>query len=66
MNESRFVRMSELVKIIGVSKCTLWRWRQAGVFPNPVHLGPRLVAWKSCEVDAWMKARAKTGTGREL
>jgi prophage regulatory protein len=42
---------------IGVSKVTVWRWRRAGKFPEPVQLGPHVVAWPEAEIDAWLAAK---------
>ena len=44
------IRTSELSESLGVSRSTLWRWRRDGVIPEPLCLGPRIIAWKRDEV----------------
>lgn len=53
----RMLRWPEVQARIGVSKVTAWRWRRAGMFPEPVRLGPHVVAWPEAEVDAWLLAK---------
>lgn len=36
---SQVLRMSAVVAVTGLSRTTLWRLRQTGDFPNPIHLG---------------------------
>ena len=53
----RFIRLSELTKITGLSKSTIERLRAAGDFPEPFSLGPRSVAWKSTDIEEWIESR---------
>jgi predicted DNA-binding transcriptional regulator AlpA len=55
MIDSTLIRSNELAKSLGVSKTTLWRWRRAGFFPEPIQIGPRLIAWKSSEIQFWLE-----------
>jgi predicted DNA-binding transcriptional regulator AlpA len=49
--QQRYIRLAELAstpKVAGrwpVSPATVWRWVKAGILPNPVRLGPQVVAW---------------------
>jgi predicted DNA-binding transcriptional regulator AlpA len=55
----RLYRKSHLVGpsgITGVSAATLYRWIAAGKFPRPIHIGKRVSAWLSDDVDAWIEA----------
>lgn len=42
----------------GVPDSTLHDWIRNGVFPMPVNLGPRMVAWPQAWIDAWLQDRA--------
>jgi predicted site-specific integrase-resolvase len=33
-------RISTLVRILGVSRFTIYRWVRKGIFPKPINLGP--------------------------
>ena len=66
---SAYVRESQLVqspKRPGVSAPlpfsgnTLWRKVNAGEFPAPVKLGPRITAWKVGDVRAWLESQTAT------
>ena len=41
-------------RLAGISRCTLARWIKAGRFPQPIKVGPRRVAWRTLDVDAWL------------
>jgi prophage regulatory protein len=54
----RFIRPTEVLRMIGVSRTTLWRMVQAGAFPRPVRITDRSRGYLLEDVEAWMKARA--------
>lgn len=54
----RFIRPTEVLRMIGVSRTTLWRMVQAGAFPRPVRITDRSRGYVLEDVEAWMKARA--------
>jgi prophage regulatory protein len=54
----RFLREPEVLKRIGVSDVTLWRWQRKGLFPNRRRLGPNAVGWLEEEVDEWCNMRS--------
>lgn len=51
------MRPSQLALELGVSKTTLWRWRQQGILPQPIALGPRLVGWDRNVINQWVESR---------
>lgn len=54
----KMLRVREVLdRIGGVSRSTLYRWIDAGLFPRPVKIGPHAVAWRDSDVDKWMDAR---------
>ncbi len=53
----QFIRPRGVVEMIGVSRTTLWRLVQAGIFPQPVRITARSRAFLLEAVEAWMKAR---------
>ena len=51
----RLLSRAETLARIGIPRST-WYWlRNRGEFPEPVHLGPRAVGWRSDVVDSWLK-----------
>ena len=55
--EFRWLRKPEVVARTGLSFATLWRWSKNGQFPRWHAIGPRTVALRSDELDAWMQSR---------
>ena len=52
------LRTKDVLAILRVSKPTLWAWRRAGRFPEPLRLGPNTVAWREADVRRWIEKRA--------
>ena len=50
----RIIRPKELMKKLGISHATLWRWSRANGFPAKVQLGPNAVGWIEEEIDDWI------------
>jgi prophage regulatory protein len=49
---------SEVVARIGnASRASLWRWIRDGIFPAPVKIGLRRIAWRESEITSWLKER---------
>jgi prophage regulatory protein len=42
---------------VNASKTSIYGWMKSGDFPQPVKLGPRAVAWRRSDVDAWISSR---------
>lgn len=51
------LRRDDVLAILGISPATLHRWRNAGRFPEPIRLGPRTVAWRRADLEAWIDAQ---------
>ena len=51
------LRLPEILRRIGVSKATVYRWIREGAFPEPVRLGANAVAWLERDFEAWLTAR---------
>ena len=47
----------EVLAKIGISHSTLWQWRRAGIFPQPLQLGPQAIGWRESEIQAWLDSR---------
>lgn len=51
-----FIRLPEVRKITGIGNSTLYYWMEKGLFPKPMKLGSRVVAWDEEEVRKWQEA----------
>ncbi len=63
VQNDRLMRAPEVLMLTGMSRTTLYRRVSAGDFPVAVKLGPRAVAWRASEIDAWMEALPANETG---
>ena len=52
-----FLRLQAVIRVTGLSRSTLYRLIADKRFPRPVRLGPRAVAWRRSDIDAWGKTR---------
>jgi prophage regulatory protein len=53
----RFLRVREVVGMVGFSKATVYARIRAGTFPKPIALGPQTTAFLESEVLDWMKTQ---------
>ena len=65
----RFLRFKQTCERVGLSRATVYRWQEAGKFPQSVCLGEKRVAFRESEIEAWMKtqidARSQRGQRRD-
>jgi len=54
---TRYYSLRDLIDLTGISRSTLLRWEGDKVIPRRVILGPRMLAWKRSEIDAWLAER---------
>ena len=53
--QPRFLRISEVLNLVGVTRSTLYRWMDAGTFPKQISVGGNTVVWVESAVTAWME-----------
>ena len=53
----KFLRTSQLVVKVGLSRSTIWRLESQEKFPRRRQLGPGAVGWLEEEVEKWMLER---------
>ena len=51
------VEIGVLTSIFGVSRGTIRRWVEGGVFPQPLRVNRRLIRWKLSEVQAFIESK---------
>lgn len=55
----KFIRLNDVKAATGLARSTIYKYVKQGIFPAPVSLGGRAVAWVEGEVDAWIAARIR-------
>jgi prophage regulatory protein len=53
----RLLRVQDVLRMVALSRSTLYHHVRRGEFPRPLSIGPRAVRWRSDEVHAWLNAR---------
>ena len=51
------LRLHDVLRLIGVSRSTIYKWVGVGVFPPPVKLGARAVGWRQSDIYQWLAER---------
>lgn len=53
----RILRMTEVIKLTGYGRASIYNFMAEGSFPKSKKLGLRAVGWNSLEVQAWIDER---------
>lgn len=60
--EERFLRLSQVLEIIPISKSGWWKGCKEGRYPQPLKLGARTTVWRASEIRE-LVARLSAGQG---
>ena len=52
-----FVPIRQVCQTTSASRSTIYSWIELKLFPPPVKIGPRRVAWRKSDIDKWMASR---------
>jgi len=61
--EKLILTESEVRKIVGMSRTTLWRMRLDGRFPKPLDMGTRSVRYRRADIESWVAGGAMAFEG---
>jgi predicted DNA-binding transcriptional regulator AlpA len=56
-----FLRLTQVLEIVPVSKSLWWQGCKEGRFPKPVKLSPRTTAWKAEDIAALVARLGQSG-----
>jgi predicted DNA-binding transcriptional regulator AlpA len=59
--ELLIIRYGDLAKELGVSRCTIWRWKQKNILPSAISLGPKIICWERSVINEWLKSKRVEG-----
>ncbi len=54
---SAMLKRAQVEAATGLSRSTIYRLMDAGLFPRPKRLGPRAVRWPSSVIDEYLESR---------
>jgi predicted DNA-binding transcriptional regulator AlpA len=50
-NKKAVYQSADIMKMLGISRATVWRWVKNGTLPKPVKFGTRLNVWKPEQIE---------------
>jgi len=56
----RLLREKQVRELVPFAHSTLWAMVSRGQFPSPVRLGERMVAWRSTDIEEFIKSLEPT------
>lgn len=59
--EERFLRLTQVLEIIPISKSGWWKGCKEGRYPKPIKLGARTTVWKASEIQELVAKLAASG-----
>ena len=59
----QLLRLSDVTKLTGLSRATIYRLMKEGRFPSSKRLSKRAVAWAASDMHAWAKECPTTTSG---
>lgn len=57
------LRLAEVKKATGLSRCTIYRKMSDGSFPLAVKLGKRAIGWYADEIDSFNRSCSRVSVG---
>ena len=57
--QQTIIRRAQLPGILGISKSTIDRLRNAGDFPAPFFIGQQALGFLRTDIEAWLSARPR-------
>lgn len=57
-SHSGYLREPAVLRLLPVGRSTLWQWVKQGKAPAPYKLSPRVTAWKSSDIEDFLKRLA--------
>ena len=61
LEAERLLRLPEVLRLVGLAKSTVYDLINEGLFPTPVVVGRRSVAWPTRVIVTWIKKRPSAG-----
>ncbi len=55
----QLLRVKDVEQELGISRTTIWRLVKAGVFPPPLRITSKAIAWRRSDIEAWQEQLAE-------
>ena len=61
MDEDRFLRLPDVVSMVGMCRCSIYKYIKKGMFPAPMKFGDTMSFWSCKDIQRWMAERRASG-----
>ena len=62
----RLLKRQQVEEITTLSRSSIYDMIKRGVFPKPIKIGERAVAWREADIIAWLDARMAAASDEEV
>ena len=56
--QAKILRRKNVEKMVGLSRSTIYKLMNQGLFPKAIRLGPRAVGWRISDIENWINQQA--------
>lgn len=60
----RLLRLTDVERLTGIKKSTIYQLMREGKFPNAVRISRRMTCWPESAVLTWVNARIREGSAQ--
>jgi prophage regulatory protein len=54
----KILRRKDVESMVGLSRSTIYKLMNQGLFPKAIRLGPRAVGWRISDIENWINQQA--------
>lgn len=54
MQEVQILKIADIVKMLSISKPTVWRYVKSGILPRPIYIQNRIFGWRKNTILEWL------------
>lgn len=55
----KILRLKQVIQVVGLSRATIYRLMQLGLFPKSLKIGISAVGWTVEQIDTWLAERSQ-------
>ena len=56
--QAQILRRKDVESMVGLSRSTIYKLMNQGLFPKAIRLGPRAVGWRISDIENWINQQA--------
>jgi excisionase family DNA binding protein len=56
--QGKLLRVTQVAKMLGIGKSTVWAWVKSGRLLPPIKLGPRVSVWRDSDIADFIERAA--------